>query len=86
MCEIKYPNEHETFTIEDFRVDNAICTPDYYIHVVNDETGVCRRICDTWNFSLAMNRFRSLQAQCAKGFHVELTVGISRGQVRARIL
>ena len=86
MCEIKYPRESKTFTIRDFRTDGAEHVAEYYIHVVNDVTEVCELVSQTWNFAIALNRYEKLRKECAPGWHIELTVGISQGETRAKLM
>lgn len=83
---ITYPKKDETFTINDFRTDGAIHTAEYYIHVVNDETGVCKRIYDSWNFALVMRKYEEFKSECTDGWHIEITVAISTCEARARLM
>lgn len=81
---ITYPKEDETFTIDDFR-RRAASIPEYYLHVVNNETGVCRRIDQTFDFEGAQVLYSIYNAECAPGWHVELTIAINAGEVRSRL-
>ncbi len=83
---ITYPNNEETFTIQDFRTDCSLHSAEYYIHVVNDETGVCKRIYESWNIALVMRKYEEFKSECKDGWHIEITVGIPQGEVRARLM
>lgn len=84
---IIYPNKAETFTIDDFRIDNSEKCAYYYIHVVNDETHVCLRQFYTWNFALMMKEYKKLKEEVADGWHIEVTVSISNtSEQRARLM
>lgn len=83
---ITYPNKATTFTIDDFRIDGALRCAWYYIHVVNDETGVCNRIYDGWNIALVMRKFSEFKKECADGWHIEVTVAIPASESRARLM
>lgn len=83
---ITYPKQNETFTIDDFRIDNARHMAEYYIHVVNDETEVCKRIFESWNYALVMRKYEEFKSECEDGWHIEVTVAISTSESRARML
>lgn len=83
---ITYPHKSTTFTIDDFRIDGANHCAWYYIHVVNDETGVCNRIYDGWNIALVMKKYREFAKECASGWHIEVTVAISQSETRAKLM
>ena len=83
---LTYPNENAVFTIDDFRTDCAIHTAEYYIHVVNDETGVCNRIMSHYDLSLVMKSYERFKRECKEGWHIEITVAISACESRARLM
>lgn len=85
MRNLTYPAQDSTFTIDDFRIDGAIHTAEYYIHVVNDETSVCKCIMSHYDLPLVMKEYNRFKKECADGWHIEVTVGISQGEVRARL-
>lgn len=82
---ITYPKEGETFTIDQFRRP-CITTPDYYIHVVNDKTGVCRRLDTEMDFEEAQQKCLEYAEECAEGWHIELTIGVRPDESRHRLL
>ena len=82
---ITYPNKDDKFTIYEFRSNGGERTADYYLHVVNDKTGVCLCLFQTYSFETAMNMYETYKKECKKGWHIELTVGIYTGEGRARI-
>lgn len=86
MKALTYPNEGETFTIDQFRIDGAIHTAEYYIHVVNDETGVCKGIMSHFDLGRVMREYERLSKECASGWHIEVTVAISTSEARARLM
>lgn len=86
MRALTYPAQDETFTIDDFRIDGAIHSADYYIHVVNDETGVCKRIMSHYDLNLVMREYKRFSKECAGGWHIEVTVAISTSEARARLM
>lgn len=83
---ITYPKEDETFTIDDFRIDGGLHMAEYYIHVVNDDTAVCKRLFSSWNLALVMRKYEKYKAECAHGWHIEITVAISTSEARARLV
>ena len=82
---ITYPNDENKFTIDDFRIDGGLHTADYYIHVVNDETSACTCLLRDYDFERTMKKYKEYKKECAAGWHIEVTVGISQGEVRARV-
>lgn len=86
MKTLTYPNEGELFTIEQFRTDGSEHSAEFYVHVVNDETGVCKRLMSHYDFSKVMACYERFRAECANGWHIEVTVGISVSESRARLL
>ena len=82
---ITYPKQDEKFTIDDFRIDGSLHMAEYYIHVVNDDTHVCNRLFSSWNLALIKRRYEEFKKECADGWHIEVTVGISQGEVRAQL-
>ena len=83
---ITYPKQDEKFTIDDFRIDNSEKCANYYIHVVNDETGVCKRIFEHYSFPYVLAKYEDFKREVADGWHIEITVGIPQGEVRARLM
>ena len=81
---VTYPIEGSTFTIDDFR-RRAESIPEYYLHVVNDKTGVCKRLDQTYDFEGAQKMYRIYASLCKPGWHIELTIAISAGEVRSRL-
>lgn len=86
MKALTYPNPGETFTIEQFRTDNSIHTAEFYVHVVNDDTGVCSRILTHYDFEYVRGEYERLKRECKEGWHIEVTVAISTCESRARLL
>lgn len=82
---ITYPKKDETFTIDAFRIDGSVHCAEYYIHVVNNKTGVCNRLYESWNFALVMMKYAEFKNECKDGWHIEVTVGISTTEARARL-
>lgn len=82
---ITYPKQGDSFSIDTFRSSDGLHTLDYYIHVVNDETGICQCQLSHFNYEYVMKKYEELSKQCAKGWHIEITVGISQGEVRAKL-
>ena len=82
---IIYPKNDETFTIDNFRIDGGLHVAEYYIHVVNDDSLVCKRLFSSWNLALVMKKYEEFKNECANGWHIEITVGISTSEVRARL-
>lgn len=83
---ITYPKKEEKFTIDDFRSDGSVHMAEYYIHVVNDDTEVCKRLFSSWNFALVMRKYEEYKMECADGWHIEITVAISTSEARARLM
>ncbi len=83
---ITYPNPGDTFTIEQFRIDGAMHGAEFYIHVVNDETGVCKRLAFHFTLEMAMAAYERFKKECKEGWHIEVTVAISTCEARARLL
>ena len=86
MRTITYPEPGDDFTISDFRDSGAAPVPNYYLHVVNDETGVCKCIEQHYSLSRLMSAFRLLSDECAEGWHLEITIGLNAGETRARLM
>lgn len=82
---ITYPNQDDSFRIDSFRSSCCEHSADYYIHVVNDKTGLCKCQFTHYSFECVMQKYEELSKQCAEGWHIEVTVGISQGEVRARL-
>ena len=82
---ITYPKEGETFTIDRFRDNGGEIWPIYYLHVVNDKTGVCHRLNSAIDLEDANEMHQEYSAECAEGWHIEMTIGMYAGEVRARL-
>lgn len=86
MRALTYPNPGETFTIEQFRIDGAMHGAEFYVHVVNDETGVCKCILNHHDFDLVRKEYERFKKECKEGWHIEVTVAISTCESRARLM
>ena len=86
MRNLTYPSQNSVFTIDDFRTDRAMHTAEYYIHVVNDENGVCNRIMSHYDLALVMKAYERFKRECKEGWHIEVTVAISASESRARLM
>lgn len=82
---IKYPTTDEDFTIDNFRANSGFPCATYYLHVVNDETRVCKNQCSHYSFDAIMEKYGELSKECKKGWHIELTIGLSSGELRSRL-
>ena len=83
---INYPDKDKRFTIEQFRTDGAQHGAEFYIHVVNDQTGVCNRLAFHFTLEMAMAEYERYKKECKEGWHIEVTVAISTCESRARLL
>ena len=81
---ITYPNENDSFRIDTFRSSCSEHTADYYIHVVNDKTGICKFLFSHFDFDCVMLKYEELKKECAAGWHIEVTVAISLSEVHSR--
>ena len=86
MRALIYPGEGETFTIDEFRTDNAIHTAEFYVHVVNDATGVCKMLMSHYDFDLVVKESARFRKECKEGWHIEVTVAIGVCESRARLM
>ena len=56
---ITYPKQGDSFSIDTFRSSDGLHTLDYYIHVVNDKTGICQCQLSHFNYEYVMQKYEA---------------------------